>query len=175
VLISDTAELCTGFPLLSKDPMFFAALLDLFETKGLLTVGLGVLSSDSPSLRDINLTLMAKATHRMKFTHYPVVEDLMKGVVEKMRKKKRLDALTKEQRDAEEANKKLPEKPLLTEQLVSVVIDNVTGKNYKRQPKWISVEEVELTPAQKEKLKEDEQRHTLKRLECLTFLSPKID
>jgi hypothetical protein len=27
----------------------------------------------------------------------------------------------------------------LTEQLVSVVIDNVTGKNYKRQPKWISV------------------------------------
>ncbi|MGA2876223.1 MAG: hypothetical protein ABSE82_11880, partial [Nitrososphaerales archaeon] len=54
VLISDTAQLCTAFPLLSKNPMFFSALLDLFESKGLLTVGLGVHGTDTPSLRDIN-------------------------------------------------------------------------------------------------------------------------
>jgi hypothetical protein len=29
----------------------------------------------------------------------------------------------------------------LNEQLVSVVIDNVTGKHYRRQPKWVSVKE----------------------------------
>lgn len=162
VLVSDTAELCTGFPLLSKDPMFFTALLDLFETKGLLTVGLGVLSSESPYLREINLALMAKATHRMKFEHYPKVEDLMKGVVEREhkdgRENKQSEALTIEQHDAEAAAKKSLERPLLTEQLVSVVIDNVTGKNYKRQPKWISVK------GDKPKI-----------LECSPFLEPKIE
>jgi KaiC/GvpD/RAD55 family RecA-like ATPase len=143
VLISDTAELCTGFPLLSKDPMFFTALLDLFETKGLLTVGLGVLSSDSPSLRDINLALMAKATHRMRFYHYPEVEELMKEMVNKKRGK-----------DEPQDKEPIP----LTEQRVSVVIDNVTGKNYKRQPKWISVK------GDKPKI-----------LECLPFAKPKIE
>jgi KaiC/GvpD/RAD55 family RecA-like ATPase len=171
VLISDTAELCTGFPLLSKDPMFFAALLDLFETKGLLTVGLGVLSSDSPNLREINLTLMAKATHRMRFAHYPNVEDLMKGMVGNKRFEKRneekLKAMTQEERRVEAAKR-----PLLTEQLVSVVIDNVTGKNYKRQPKWISVKDVKLTPEQKTKLKIDDPNP--KRLLCSSFEDPKI-
>jgi KaiC/GvpD/RAD55 family RecA-like ATPase len=126
VLVSDTAELCTGFPLLSKDPMFFAALLDLFESKKLLTVGLGVHSSDTPALREINQVLMAKATHRMVFYQYPKVEDLMKDMVDKKRGKK--------DNGGEDVAP-------LHEQLVSVVIDNVTGKHYKREPKWIQVEE----------------------------------
>jgi KaiC/GvpD/RAD55 family RecA-like ATPase len=144
VLISDTAELCTGFPLLSKDPMFFAALLDLFESKQLLTVGLGVLSTDSPNLGEINLILMAKATHRMRFYHYPEVEELMKEMVNKKRGKE------------EPKDKDL--KPL-TEQRVSVVIDNVTGKHYKREPKWIQVDD----------------KHKPKLLKCLSFKDLIID
>jgi hypothetical protein len=126
VLLCDTAELCTGFPLLSKDPMFFAALLDLFEAKRLLTVGIGVHATDNSNLRELNLALMAKASHRMVLWHFPEVEDLMQEMVERSRAHQKA-------RGAAE--------PLLTEQLVSVVIDNVTGKHYKRQPKWIWVEE----------------------------------
>jgi hypothetical protein len=149
VLLSDTAELCTGFPLLSKDPMFFAALLDLFQTHGLLTVGLGVHSSDTPSLRDLNLTLMAKATHRLVFSQFPRVEDLMRDMV----KMKHKEMLHPEISKIENGMKRVEEGtcwladtgvalgPVLDEQLVSVVIDNVTGKHYKRQPKWIWVEQ----------------------------------
>jgi len=127
VLLSDTAELCTGFPLLSRDPMFFATLLDLFETKGMLTVGLGVHSADTPSLREINLTLMARATHRMLFYHFPTVEGLMESMV-------------KSSREARDEPGERP-KPVFEEQLVSVVVDIVTGKHYKRQPKWIWIDE----------------------------------
>ncbi|MGD0859653.1 MAG: ATPase domain-containing protein [Terracidiphilus sp.] len=164
VLISDTAELCTGFPLLSRDPMFFAALLDLFETKGMLTVGLGVLSTDSPNLREINLALMAKATHRMRFYHYPDVEKLMEGMVNR--------GTGEETASSSRMGGKDPAKPL-TEQLVSVVIDNVTGKNYKRQPKWISVGNDKLTPEQESKLKRDDPIPKL--LKCLAFDDPKIE
>jgi hypothetical protein len=65
-----------------------------------------------------------------------------------------------------------PAKPL-TEQLVSVVIDNVTGKNYKRQPKWISVGNDKLTPEQESKLKRDDPIPKL--LKCLAFDDPKIE
>jgi len=152
VLLSDTAELCTAFPLLSRDPMFFATLLDLFETKGMLTVGLGVHSSDTPSLQEINLTLMAKATHRIHFFHYPKVEELMEAMVKSIH--------------ATEGSKTgVSPEPVLKEQLVSVVIDNVTGKHYKRQPKWIWVEE-----------KEDESGPTAspKVLHCKPFNDPII-
>jgi KaiC/GvpD/RAD55 family RecA-like ATPase len=161
VLISDTAELCTGFPLLSKDPMFFAALLDLFASKRLLTVGLGVRSPDSPYLRDINLALMAKATHRMVFEHYPKIDELMKGIVDRekdLRKQPNMGQANEKDKSEDEAGKG----PHLKEQLVSVVIDNVTGKHYKREPKWIRVPDVEV--------KEGEP----KLLECLPFKYPDI-
>lgn len=125
VLLCDTAELCTGFPLLRRDPMFFAALLDLFETKGLLTVGIGVQAAGDPWLREINMALMAKASHRIGLWHFPEVESLMKRMVERASRPSGGTACRR----------------LLTEQLVSAVIDNVTGKHYKRQPKWIWVEE----------------------------------
>jgi KaiC/GvpD/RAD55 family RecA-like ATPase len=155
VLISDTAELCTGFPLLSKDPMFFAALLDLFESRSLLTVGIGVHSTDSPNLREINLALMAKATHRMVFSQHPTVEKLMEEMVNSKRLEKRLKAM--------EQNRLPGRVPIglptpLDEQLVSVVIDNVTGKHYKREPRWIRVDDTN-----KPKL-----------LECLPFKAPNI-
>jgi len=152
VLLCDTAELCTGFPLLSKDPMFFAALLDLFEAKGLLTVGIGVHAPDNATLRDINLALMAKASHRMVLWHFPKVEDLMKGMVE---------------RDCPELGGVESPEPLLTEQLVSVVIDNVTGKHYKRQPKWIWVEEDSSTRADLD--------NKPKVLHCVPFDKPQIE
>jgi KaiC/GvpD/RAD55 family RecA-like ATPase len=129
VLLSDTAELCTGFPLLSKDPIFFAALLDLFESRGLVTVGIGVAAADQPSLREINLTLMAKASHRLVLRHFPDVEKLMSDKIQP-------NPDVKSQEESKGAGALA-----LNEQLVSVVIDNVTGKHYRRQPKWVSVKE----------------------------------
>jgi hypothetical protein len=87
---------------------------------------------------------MAKATHRMRFYHYPEVEELMKEMVNKKRGKE------------EPKDKDL--KPL-TEQRVSVVIDNVTGKHYKREPKWIQVDD----------------KHKPKLLKCLSFKDLIID
>jgi hypothetical protein len=129
VLLSDTAELCTGFPLLSKDPVFFAALLDLFESMGLVTVGIGVEATNQPSLREINLVLMAKASHRLVLRHFPNVEKLMSDKIQPQS-----DAKSREESKEAGALE-------LNEQLVSVVIDNVTGKHYRRQPKWVSVKE----------------------------------
>ncbi len=42
VLLSDTAELCSGFPLLASDPLFLPGLVDLFMEKKLVTVCIGV-------------------------------------------------------------------------------------------------------------------------------------
>jgi len=116
VLLSDTAELCTGFPLLSKDPVFIAALPDLFESMGLVTVGIGVEATDLPSLRAINLTLMARASHRLVLRHFPNVERLMSDKIQP-----KPDVKSKEEFTGANALE-------LNEQLVSVVIDNVTGK-----------------------------------------------
>jgi len=130
VLLSDTAQLCTAFPLLGKDPVFFATLLDLFWSEEMLTVGIGVHSPDTPALKEINLALMAKATQRMVFSQSPHVEELMEDMVKWRRN----------QPAPGDAASSISSS-ILNEQLVSVVVDNVTGKHYKRQPQWVWVEE----------------------------------
>jgi hypothetical protein len=64
----------------------------------------------------------------------------------------------------QEKHEKIVNPPaILGEQLVSVVVDNVTGKHYERKPKWIYV---------KEKGKAGKKR---KYLYCSKFEEPKID
>jgi len=52
VVLSDTAEICTGFPLLKRDPLFIPALVDLFRIRGLTSFGIGV-QSDNSQYREI--------------------------------------------------------------------------------------------------------------------------
>jgi hypothetical protein len=119
VLLCDTAELCTGFPLLSRDTMFFAAMLDVFESQRLVTVGIGVEGTEHPALREINLALTARASHRLALRHFPDVTTLMANKISSGAGGKARD-----------------------EQLISVVIDNVTGKHYRRSPTWVHVKEI---------------------------------
>ena len=122
VLLINTAELCTGFPLLKAEPLFLPALLDLFAIHGLVSICIGVEDKMEVINREANFTLLAKADYRIVMSHYPSIENLSRGYVEASEKK---------------------EEPRLKEQLISLVLDNVTGRHYMRQPKWIRVEECE--------------------------------
>jgi len=118
VLINNTAELRTGFPLLKTEPLFLPTLLDLFIVHNLVSVNIGVAPRQNQDADDENFTLLANANFRIVLSHYPSMEQLSEHIVfpEKFKTSHRL-----------------------TEQLVSLVIDNVTGKHYSRQPRWLSV------------------------------------
>jgi KaiC/GvpD/RAD55 family RecA-like ATPase len=123
VLLSDTAVLCTGFPLLRDDPVFMAALLDFFEAKGLVSVAIGVEAPQVPKSYELNFALMAKADYRIVLSHYPTVYALAKRIVGGRARSK-------------------------AQQLSSLVIDNVVGKHYGRELRWLWVEE-NLKPPEK--------------------------
>jgi len=117
VLLSDTAELCNGYPLLASDPLFLPALIDLFAARRLVTVCIGVDAGESARNKDINFSLSSRADYRIVLSHYPDVRTLSERIVE---------------------NKQLKSNPK-KEQFVCLVVDNVTGKHYGRQPRWLSV------------------------------------
>jgi hypothetical protein len=148
VLLCDTAQLCTGFPLLREDRVFFPALLDLFEAHGLVTVCIGVEDERTKLNQDVNFALQAKANYRMVLSHSPVVADLARETAEQVLRRRA-------------QNKPLKE-PVLREQLVSLVIDNVTGKHYGREPRWLWAEEPEAPKSGKT-------------LHCESFLSPSAE
>jgi KaiC/GvpD/RAD55 family RecA-like ATPase len=114
-IICNTAELCTGFPLLKKDPLFLPSLIDLFEEHKLVTISLGVESDKNIGNDEENFALLARADYRIKLFHYPSVEKLSKNIVER-------------------------KKSSYEQQLVGLIIDNVTGKHYSRMPRWLTVE-----------------------------------
>lgn len=124
VLLSDTAELCNGFPLLASDPLFLPVLIDLFATRKLVTVCIGVDEGQSAKNTDINFSLSSRADYRIVLSHYPDIQRLSEYVV---------NAFLPEQ----EGKKKSDRYP--NEQLVSLVVDNVTGKHYGRELKWLYV------------------------------------
>jgi KaiC/GvpD/RAD55 family RecA-like ATPase len=117
VLLSDTAELCNGYPLLASDPLFLPALIDLFAARRLVTVCIGVDAGEAARNKDINFSLSSRADYRIVLSHYPDVRSLSERIVE---------------------NQNLKSNPK-KEQFVCLVVDNVTGKHYGRQPRWLSV------------------------------------
>jgi KaiC/GvpD/RAD55 family RecA-like ATPase len=117
VLLSDTAELCNGYPLLASDPLFLPALIDLFAARRLVTVCIGVDAGESARNKDVNFSLSSRADYRIVLSHYPDVRSLSERIVE---------------------NRNLSSNPK-KEQFVCLVVDNVTGKHYGRQPRWLSV------------------------------------
>jgi KaiC/GvpD/RAD55 family RecA-like ATPase len=128
VLLSDTAQLCNGFPPLASDPLFVPALVDLFAAWNLVTVCIGVDTGQPGRNTDINFALFSRADYRIALTHYPGMHELSQDIVNAK--------LLKPQRPRQE-----PEPLHLREQLVSLVIDNVTGKHYGREPRWLWVEQ----------------------------------
>lgn len=125
VLLSDAAELCSGFPLLAADPLFLPALVDLFATRNLVSVCIGVDIEQPIVNAEINFSLLSRADYRIVMSHYPEKPELYEDII-------------RGQAKSEEAR-------YLKEQLVCLVIDNVSGKHYGREPRWLWVEQVSDT------------------------------
>lgn len=121
VLLYNTAELCTGFPLLKTEPLFLPTLIDMCVVHQVVSVSIGVENTVEAGNREANFALLANADFRIVLSHYPQIEELSRQIVE---------------------SEKDNNKSTLEEQLVSLVIDNVTGKHYMRKPKWLWVEEI---------------------------------
>ncbi len=121
VLINNTAELCTGYPLLKNEPLFIPTLLDLFNVYALAAVGIGVEDVLQPDISAANTALLANADYRIKLSHYPNVDDFFDQSFQAAMERK---------------------EPILEEQLVWLIIDNVSGRHYRRQPKRLWVEEI---------------------------------
>ena len=125
MLLSDTAELCTGFPLLRSDPIFLSALLDLFQTRKLTSVCIGV-HGESQASKDLDFALQARADYRISLLHYPRTYELTQQIAQKASDSS--GAVNGE----------------LYQQAVSLIIDNVTGKHYDRTPRWLWVIEPDV-------------------------------
>jgi KaiC/GvpD/RAD55 family RecA-like ATPase len=136
VLISDAAELSSGFPLLASDPLFIPALIDLFATRDLISVCIGVDSKQPEANVDINFSLLSRADYRIVLSHYPEKHELYNGIVQK-----RIAELRGEQENEGQKG--------LKEQLVCLVIDNVSGKHYGREPRWLWVTTEKQKPERK--------------------------
>ncbi|MBD3337981.1 MAG: AAA family ATPase [Candidatus Lokiarchaeota archaeon] len=134
VLLINTAEIYTGFPLLKAEPLFLPTLLDLFNIHGLVSICIGVDGGFEASNKEANFILLANADYRIVLSHYPPMHELSKEIFEGLKNKK---------------------PTILKEQLVSLVLDNVTGRHYVRQPKWIRV-----------KQKKGKNETTIKTLQC---------
>ncbi len=121
VLINNTAELCTGYPLLRAESLFLPTLIDLLNVHGVVAVGIGVEDIAHPDIRAANIALLANADYRIKLTHYPNVDDFFDQSFQAAMRGKQ---------------------PVLEEQLVWLIIDNVSGRHYRRQPRRLWVEEI---------------------------------
>jgi hypothetical protein len=121
VLLCDTSEICTGFPLLRSDPLFLPTLIDLVHSHDLTFVGVGVDGADRYTT-EMNAGLLSVADYRVTLSHYPTTYELSKRIV-----KDCLDRTAK------------PQSKHLTEQVACIVVDNVSGHQYSRAPRWLWV------------------------------------
>lgn len=125
-ILTNTAKICTCFPELEKDSLFLPSLIELFSNFNIVSVCLCVNSEQHGSSTDsANMAIISKANYRMYLSHYPTVEMLLERIVN---------------RKIEEAEKSIKIKEYIEEQLVSLVVDNVPGKNYIRTPKWLNID-----------------------------------
>ena len=120
VLTTDTAELWGGFPLL-RTTEFFSALIDLFGMHKIVSVIVGVQETTPGMNEELNFALLARANYRIVLSHFPDTNTLMRKLVGSNGKS------------------------AIQEQLVGLVIDNVTGKHYGRNPVWLHVEQGQQT------------------------------
>jgi hypothetical protein len=125
VLLCDTAEICTGFPLLRSDPLFLPTLIDLIHSYELLSVAVGVESAGKYA-EEMDASLLAVADYRITLSHYPNTYRLSEDIVRR------------------ELSRSYPENTTpsvdgLTEQASCVVVDNVSGQHYGRVPRWLWV------------------------------------
>ena len=118
-LVWDTAQISTGFPLLRAEALFLPSLIDLFHQFGLVSVFIGVREEHGAN-REMDFGLESAADYRLCLSHYPTAYALAKDIFVRP-----LTTLIG----------RLP----VDEQLVSVVLDNVTGKHYGRHPRWLMV------------------------------------
>jgi KaiC/GvpD/RAD55 family RecA-like ATPase len=130
VLLSDTASLCTGFPALRADPVFLPTLLELFKTNQIVSVCIGVAGGGDVS-SEVDFGLSARADYRISLSHCPDTNYLMEKIYndefrEKTKMKHEIDI-----KPEDIAYSKL--------QKISLVIDNVMGKDYSRVPLWLRV------------------------------------
>jgi len=89
----------------------------------MVSVSIGV-SSESMLNRDMDFALQSCSDYRIYHTHYPTADNLSRSIVEG---------------DADAISNKLQ----VEQQLVSVVVDNVSGKRYNRTPSWLGIIETE--------------------------------
>ena len=116
VLATDTAELWGGFPLL-RSPEFFSALIDLFGNHKIFSVITGVQEPRSNLSEALNFALLARANYRITLSHHPETKELIQNLAQNVNTQTR-------------------------QQKVSLIIDNVTGKNYSRAPIWLKVDQI---------------------------------
>jgi KaiC/GvpD/RAD55 family RecA-like ATPase len=109
VVVSDIAEIRTAFPLLRDSPIFVPVLIDLFKAHGVVSVWIGENRQHGPS--EMDLAVLAKADYRINLSHYPDTAGL--------------------------AQSYFGTGPRISEQAVYLVIDNVVGKHYNREPRWL--------------------------------------
>ncbi len=120
VVLTNTAEICTSFPQLAGDPLFLPSLAELFTTQKIVSVCNCVKTEYSTCTEAANLSILSKANYRIYLSHYPTIEHLSKILVSEARHRKEYSGIK--------------------EQLISLVVDNVSGKNYVRAPKWLSID-----------------------------------
>ncbi len=112
ILLSDTGQICAGFPLLRREPLFLPTLLDLFHEHSLLSVSIGV-DSGTEINKEMDFALQSCSDIRIYHSHDKSVKELVRD-------------------DPERTGQ---------EQRVCVVVDNVSGKEYKREPNWLGVKD----------------------------------
>jgi KaiC/GvpD/RAD55 family RecA-like ATPase len=125
VLLSDTAEICTGFPLLRNDPLFLPTLIDLVHSHDLVFVGVGV-DGAGKFTEEMDASLLAVADYRVTLSHYPSTYELSRAIVE-------------QSVAPQQPHPKGPVLRHLDEQVACVVVDNVSGQHYGRAPLWLWV------------------------------------
>jgi len=118
VLLCDTAEICTGFPLLRSDPLFLPTLIDLIHSYELLSIAVGVGSAGKYG-EEMDASLLAIADYRVTLSQYPSTYQLSESIVERELSRSGTQGLT--------------------EQAACVIVDNVSGQHYGRVPRWLWV------------------------------------
>ena len=87
-----------------------------------MSICIGVDPGHETRANNINFAITSRADYRVRISHYPSIEVLSGQIIK---------------------NKILGEsESYLKEQLASLVIDNVVGKHYGREPKWLWVDPI---------------------------------
>jgi len=133
-ILSNTAEICTCFPQLANDSLFLPSLIELFSTQKIVSICNCIKTHLSHSTQDANLAILSKSNYRIYLSQYPTIEELSEKIVYSSQEH-------------------------ITQQLTSLIIDNVSGKDYRRRPVWLRVSQ-ESDPGKPKKFLCEKNPHT---------------